>query len=162
MNKKTFIIGSVLLGLSATAWWIKTQIDLMSKVTYSVGNYTVKSISSKGIVLLINLNLKNKGAFDVVLRGYDFDVYGDGNFLVRAFSNQEVNIKPFSDTVLPIEILINLKTLAQGLGGALTGASDWKSIYIEFKGSLKVKKGILSFPVPIRYGATIKELAELK
>jgi len=162
MNKKVFIIGSLLLGVAATAWWIKNQITLMGKIDYSVGDYTIKSISSRGVVMLINLKLKNKGAFDIDIRGYDIDIYGDGNFLAKAYSNQEVPIRPFSEAILPIELVINPKLLAQGLGGALTGNADWKNIYIEMNGSLKVKKGIIPFSVPLKHGYTIKQLSEFK
>jgi LEA14-like dessication related protein len=160
MNKKVFIIGSLLLGAAATAWWVKNQITLMGKIRYSVKSYTVKSISTRGIVVVLNMTVKNKGAFEIDVTGYDMDIYGDGNFLIRAVSNQEVKIKPFSETILPVDLIINPKLLLQGIGGTLSGASDWKSIYLEMRGSVKVRKGIIPFPVPIKYGYTLKEIAE--
>jgi len=162
MNKKMFIIGTLLLGAAAAAWWIKGQINLMSKLLYSVKRYSVKSISRNGIVILLEINLQNKGALAIDIIGYDIDVYGDGNFLVRVVSGKEVSIKPFSDSVMPLELIINPKLLASGLGGALTGSEDWKNIRIEMKGTIKVRKGIIPFPIPFKYGYTVKELSEFK
>jgi LEA14-like dessication related protein len=160
MNKKTFIIGSLLLGAAATAWWVKNQIDLMGKLYYSVESYSVKSISKRGVVVVLNMKIKNKGAFDIGLKGYKMDIYGDGNFLAKAVSTQEVNIKPFSETILPIDLVINPKLLLQNIGGTLSGASDWKNIYLEMKGTVRVQKGIVPFPIPIKYGYTLKEISE--
>jgi hypothetical protein len=57
MNKKMFIIGTLLLGAAAAAWWIKGQINLVSKLLYSVKKYSVKSISRNGIVILLDIIL---------------------------------------------------------------------------------------------------------
>ena len=162
MNKKAFIIGTLLLGAAAAAWWIKGQITLMGQMLYSIKSYTLKSISRNGIVLLLDLNIENKGAFEVDVQGYDFDIYGDDNFLVRAVSKQYVKIKPFSESMLPIEIVINPKVLASGIGGAITGSSAWKDINLKISGSISVKKGAIPFPIPIKYTTTIREITESK
>ena len=160
MNKRTFILGTILLGAAATAWWVKGQLTLMGKLFYSVKKYSIKSISRKGAVIMLDLNLKNKGAFEIDVRGYDFDIYGDDNFLMRAVSKQEVYIAPFSETTLPVELIIEPKLLVVGIGGILSNSSGWKNIYLEMKGIVKVRKGILPFPVPIKYGFTLKEISE--
>ena len=114
------------------------------------------------IILKLNYEIKNKGAFDITIRGYDFDIYGDGQYLAKAYSNQEVRIAPFSVTELPIEVVINFRTVAKSLGDIISVAQSWKNIFIEMKGWIRVRKGAIPFPIPYKDGYTLKEISEWK
>lgn len=160
MNKKTFIVGALLLGAAATAWWAKNQIKLLNDVSYDIKNYTVLSVNKQRIILKLNYEVKNKGAFDITIRGYNFDIYGDGQYLAQAYSNEQVRIAPFSTVQLPIEIAINFRTVAKSLGDIISVAQNWKNIFVELKGRIRVQKGAIPFPIPYRDGYTLKEISE--
>lgn len=162
MNKKTFIIGSVLLGASALAWYIKSQVNLMWKLEYGIKDYKLITISKTAIKVRVNLEVKNKEAFDVKIKGYSLDVYAEGNYIANASSDKEVVLEHFKSADLPINITINPKLLYQGVkgvtqSGVIQSFDSWKDIKLKVKGNIKVSKKGIPFRVPLNYEFTLRE-----
>lgn len=160
MNKKTFIVGALLLGVAATAWYIKNQIDLIGKISYSVKGYILRKLTLQSTIITVKVAVENKGAIELKVRGYDFNVYGDGNYLVRATSNRHFTLQPYESTDIEVDIVIDPKLLVKSLGQLITSLSNWKEIYLELKGSIKVSKAGIPFKVPFKYGFKLKEFTE--
>jgi LEA14-like dessication related protein len=161
MNKRLFVIGSLLLGASAASWYIYSQVKLLDKVTYSVKGLKLKQASfTNGFIIGVNVEIENKGAIDVLIKGYSIDVYGDGKYLANLRSDKEFFIKPFSKSNFSTDVIIKPKTLFTNIGSVIKTASSWNKIFIEFKGKIKIKKGVLPFRLPVKFGYTLQEIKE--
>lgn len=161
MNKKQFIVGSLLLGVAAASWYVYSQIKLIDKVTYAVKGLKLKRASlTSGFVIGIEVEIENKGSIDVSVRGYDIDVYGDGKYLANVRSDREFVIKPFSKSMMSTDVVIQPKVLFQNLGSIIKSASSWNNILIQFKGNIKIKKGAIPFRVPLKFGYTLQEIKD--
>jgi hypothetical protein len=59
---------------------------------------------------------------------------------------------------LPLKLSLNPQSLIQNTGVLLSTGTDIKKMLLTLKGTLKIKKFGISFPVPFVYTATYGEL----
>ena len=160
MNKKFFIVGSLLLGVAATAWYIKNQIDLIGKVKFAIKGYILRKLTFQTTVIGLKVAVENKGAMELRVRGYDFNVYGDGNYLARVVSNQQFTISPYGVSNVEVDVVIDPKLLLKGLGKIIVNISDWKNIHLKLDGGIKITKGGIPFKVPFKYGFKLNQFIQ--
>lgn len=159
MNKRIWL-GVGLLGIGAAAWYVNNQLKLMDKICFKPVGYKIQQLSLKGTVLNVRLQISNLGNFEIDVKKYKFNIFGDGVFLATAYSDRELHIQPNSISEINVSVAINPKDLVQNLGGVLGGSGGWKNIELTVDGGLNVRKFNLPFYVPVKYSFPLREFTE--
>lgn len=159
MTTKNLILGvSVIGGFGGLMWYIN-QLNLIKLICIKANGYKVKKISAKETIIRLDLLLKNKGSFEVLLTRYSFNVYGNDKKLASLYSTEKLTILPNSENELSMDLVFTPKNLLQNIGNVLTGTS-WENIVLKIKGNVFCKKKKIPFIVPIDYDFTLKSTLE--
>jgi len=157
--KKSVWIGLGALALGAGLYVYK-QYKLSQKLCFKAIGYTVKQVTSRGVILQVQLQIKNTDSLAVDVRGYSFDIYGNGVFLASVYSSEEFSLQPNSTTHVYANVAINPSDLVSNIGSVLVALTSWKNTQIRIKGKIKAAKFNLPFAIPVDYRFVIGEISE--
>lgn len=163
MNKKYILIGAISALVISGAAYAYHQYKLIDKLCFNVTGYKIASVSSSGVIIDLNLAVKNLGGLNVKVNSFSFDIYADNKFLAKASSDEILNIQPRDIGTTTVRIKLNPKDLLQNVGSVLQGNisnKGWKNIKLSISGGLNVKKGILPFYIPVKYDFRLSEYTE--
>jgi LEA14-like dessication related protein len=147
MRKTLFLFG---LGSLAFGLWryYKRQLELISKISYKVVG--VNLISVAPLTLDITTELTNNSEVAFTIRGYDIDVYVNGERVAKVNeSGLDQKLKGFGDKsrISFTTTFAGLKSYGDGgIKGLLSGVLDnLGDTTISFKGKVSVKRGLFEF-----------------
>jgi LEA14-like dessication related protein len=160
--KKAIWIGAGLLGLSAMAWYVNSQVRLIKRICVKAVGHSVKVLGLNGTTVQIKLRIHNMGELSIEVKKYKFKIEGNGTYIATAYSDIPVSITPHGTTDVSFDVVLNPKTLIKNLGTIVSGSSEWQNIEIGVNGGIVAQKSGLPFYVPVKYRFKIKDITEGK
>ena len=147
MRKTLFLFGLGSLAFGIWAFY-KRQLELLEKISYKVVGVNLLSVAP--LTLDITTELTNNSEIAFTIRGYDIDVYVNGERVAKVNqSGLDQKLKGFGDKsrISFTTTFTGLKKLGDGgLGGLLSGVlNNIADTSIDFKGKVSVKRGLFEF-----------------
>jgi LEA14-like dessication related protein len=156
--KKTLIVVGTLILLTGAGLYLKSQYDLSTKLSYKPENFRLGLATLDKAVINFDFTLENKGDFEIKIAQVDIDVYANDVYATRIYSQVPLDVKPHSTAVLPLQIILNPKSIIKNINQLAFGASSLNAMRLRFKGKIKVKKLGVNIPIPFTYSSTYGEL----
>lgn len=156
--KKGLILTGVVSLVAGIALWVKYQMELSYKLIYNTKNARLKKFTSNELVVEFDMTIDNPTELKVGINGMDIDVYANGVKVTNIYSQVPITLSPNTMVALPLKLSLNPQSLIQNTGILLSTGTDIKKVLLTLKGTLKIKKFGISFPVPFVYTATYGEL----
>lgn len=159
--KKALIIGGVVIGLGALAWYIYRQANLLLNFCFNFVGYKIHTLNRDKISIELKLSIKNRSGLDVTIDSYNFDVFMNGAFVTKIRSNKNQVIAKHSFSVLSLMVdvepkknkdLANWDFLSRVL-------FDVNNIKFKITGTVSAKAlGISASNVPVDIEMKLKEM----
>jgi LEA14-like dessication related protein len=148
-------VGSLLVG---AGMWIKYQMDLSGKLVYGIKNAKLKKVTLDAVYLEMDLVITNPTEINVGINSVDVDIYANNVFITNIVNNVPIEIKPNSNSSVPLKIKINPKQLITDTGSLFNSGFKMDDVVIKTKGILKIKKFGIPIPIPFVYSSKYKEM----
>jgi len=156
--KKTLLVVGALALLTGVGLYVKAQYELSYKLVWNYKNFKLNYISADKAVINFDFSIQNKGELEILVRKIDIDVYANEVYVTRIFSDKDLIILPNETTSVPMQIILNPKTIIGNLNQLAFGSSTLNDMRLKFKGKIVVKKFGVRIPIPFVYSTTYKEL----
>lgn len=159
--KKALIIGGILIGVGALAWYIKRQANLLKDFCFNFVGYKIINLNRDRITIELKLDIKNKSDIDVTINGYNFDIFMNGAYVSKVLSKKVQKIAKHGFSILNLTVDIEPKknkSLANWdfLSRVLL---DVNNIKVKIKGDLSATAlGINAKNVPVDLEMKLKEM----
>jgi len=154
---KALKITGIVTLLVGAAWWIAYQIKLSQKLIYGFKNVRFGQYRNGSLVLNMDLTVKNTTDLDVMVRGFDLDVYVNHVYVTKFFSNIESSIRPDSTAAVPLAISIKPVDVLGEIKNILTVPDTLVQMPVTLSGTIKVRKFGIPLSIPFKYTSPLKD-----
>ncbi len=154
---KGLIIVLSILGLaSAGAIYLWNQTKKLADFCFDFSGYKITNVTLLNMAVDVYLSIKNKSNLDVIIKGYDLDVYVNGNFISKVTNTNEQQLPANTKQNFTVSVNFNPTTLLKGSltkDNILNALIDRSKVVFEFKGVLSASfagVNVSSFPIAIK------------
>lgn len=146
-GKKIAIWSGIVLGSSALLYftynYVQNQIKLLTKLAYKFIGYKILKLSTKQIIVDVDLELENQSNLGITISGYDVDVSMNGQHVVKLKNNQlSQYLAPNGKSLIKLNVdFVPNEVIKQAfnLQNILLSLTNPDAIVFGFKGNVSAK-----------------------
>ena len=125
-----------------------------------VDNFKVEGFDKEKVKLKFDARVYNPNDYNITVRAHNIDLGVSGKSLAKASLTKKVVVKKNATDSYPVEIVVKLKDLLDGLGSSVLNLFTSQSVNLEITGNAKVSAKGLSkkFPIDFDFPVDLNEL----
>lgn len=137
--KKGLIFGGIALAGFGFWRYFKYQLDMALNYDYKIKNFKVIKVGTTDVTAELEIEITNKSAFQVEVKGYDLKLFFKGQNFANVKSVEPFIVYPNNSFVLKTTGVINLAKAKMSVIPFVQDVLAKKPINVEVTGTVKVR-----------------------
>lgn len=141
--------------------YVYQQLTLLNQYTYQFINAKINKVSLQNINFNLKMRINNKSSINATIEEIAIRIFLDNIEVGSVTETKPFTILPTNFFIADINMDIDPRMV---LSNAVTFGLDiskLKDLPMDFQGFVRIRTGILSRVIPVRYSTTFKEYFEL-
>jgi LEA14-like dessication related protein len=155
------IAGFGLLGYGLYRYFT-AQARMLLDFTYSYSGFKIKKISLNELNFDLIIRFQSKADLEAKIQKMYFDIYIQDVNVGYLIEEKPFIIPAHGSSDIPLTFSVNPQSVFKDIVGIGIGIAQMKDVKIKLDGYAKIKTGILTLTLPVKYETTIKEYLGIK